>query len=112
MWNPVPNLDVGLDVVWWHLNTGFAGFANFGQNGAKPGCAVGVACYKISDQDAVAAVPRTIATKSANLVQIGIFVSWPGEIGRLPRGSHHFTISRFRAGSSRGAAASPFMFSK
>src|SRR6266478_3910808 len=25
MWNPVPDLDVGFDVVWWHLNTAFGG---------------------------------------------------------------------------------------
>jgi len=25
MWNPVPDLDVGLDVTWYHMNTAFGG---------------------------------------------------------------------------------------
>jgi hypothetical protein len=54
MWNPVPDLDVGLDVVWWHLNTAFGGgLANLGQNGAKP-----AGTYTISDKDAVSAIFR------------------------------------------------------
>jgi hypothetical protein len=28
MWNPVPDLDVGFDVGWVHLNTAFAGTAS------------------------------------------------------------------------------------
>jgi len=28
MWNPVPDLDVGFDVSWFHVNTAFAGTAN------------------------------------------------------------------------------------
>jgi hypothetical protein len=53
MWNPVPDLDVGVDVVWYHLNTAFAGSATIGQNGSKPS-----GRYTISDQDAVGAVFR------------------------------------------------------
>jgi len=53
LWNPVPDLDVGVDLLWWHLNTAFAGTATLGQNGGKPAGA-----YRISDQDALAAVFR------------------------------------------------------
>jgi len=53
MWNPVPDLDVGFDVVWWHLNTAFAGTANLGPNGAKPS-----GTYTISDKDALAGMFR------------------------------------------------------
>jgi hypothetical protein len=55
MWNPVPDLDVGLDVVWWHLNTAFGGgVANLAAPlGAKPS-----GQYAISDKDAVSAIFR------------------------------------------------------
>jgi hypothetical protein len=53
LWNPVPDLDVGVDVVWYHLNTAFAGTAALGANGAKP---AGV--YNISNQDTVGALFR------------------------------------------------------
>ncbi len=53
MWNPVPDLDVGFDVIWWHLNTAFAGTATLGGNGAKPS-----GTYTISDKDAVTAIFR------------------------------------------------------
>ena len=33
MWNPVPDLDVGFDVGWVHMNTAFAGFANLNNLG-------------------------------------------------------------------------------
>jgi hypothetical protein len=52
-WNPHPDLDIGVDVVWTHLNTAFAGTATLAANGARPG---GV--YSISDQDVVSAVFR------------------------------------------------------
>ena len=45
-WNPHPDLDIGVDVVWNHLNTAFAGTATLAANGARPG---GV--YTISNQD-------------------------------------------------------------
>ncbi len=47
-WNPHPDLDIGVDVMWSHLNTAFAGTAVLAPNGARPG---GV--YTISDQDVV-----------------------------------------------------------
>ena len=53
LWNPVPDLDVGFDVVWYHFNTAFAGTATLGTNGAKPS---GV--YTITNQDPLAAVVR------------------------------------------------------
>jgi hypothetical protein len=34
MWNPVPDLDVGFDVGWVHLNTAFAGMANLNAMGS------------------------------------------------------------------------------
>jgi hypothetical protein len=30
MWNPVPDIDIGFDLSWIHLNTAFAGQATFG----------------------------------------------------------------------------------
>jgi hypothetical protein len=45
-WNPHPDLDIGLDLVWSHINTAFAGTATLAANGARPG---GV--YNIQDQD-------------------------------------------------------------
>jgi hypothetical protein len=55
LWNPVPDLDVGFDVVWWHLNTAFnGGLATLAQTGAKPASAN----YTISNQDAVSAIFR------------------------------------------------------
>ncbi|HLH88962.1 MAG TPA: porin [Xanthobacteraceae bacterium] len=45
-WNPHPDLDIGVDVVWDHLNTAFSGTAFLAANGARPG---GV--YTVSDQD-------------------------------------------------------------
>jgi hypothetical protein len=53
MWNPVPDLDVGFDVVWYHLNTAFAGTATLAQTGAKP-----AGTYTISNQDSLGAVFR------------------------------------------------------
>jgi hypothetical protein len=55
IWNPVPDLDVGFDVVWYHLNTAFGGgTVNFATPvGAKP---AGV--YTVSNQDNVGAVFR------------------------------------------------------
>jgi len=53
VWNPVPDLDVVLDLGWWHLNTAFAGTAALGGNGAKP-----AGSYTISNQDALYSVFR------------------------------------------------------
>ena len=54
MWNPVPDLDVGVDLVWYHLNTAFGGsVATLPTTGAKPGGA-----YTLQDQNALSAVFR------------------------------------------------------
>jgi hypothetical protein len=61
MWNPVPDLDIGFDVGWVHLNTAFAGTANlnalatpFQQNASgRPG-----GLYTIEDQNILSAVVR------------------------------------------------------
>jgi len=55
MWNPVPDLDVGVDVVWYHMNTAFGGgVANLAAPlGAKP-----AGNYAISNLDAIGAVFR------------------------------------------------------
>jgi hypothetical protein len=52
-WNPHPDLDIGMDVMWNHLNTAFAGTATLAANGARPG---GV--YTIQDQDVLSVVFR------------------------------------------------------
>jgi len=52
-WNPHPDLDIGVDIVWTHLNTAFAGTATLAANGARP---AGV--YSIADQDVVSAIFR------------------------------------------------------
>ena len=61
MWNPVPDIDVGMDFTWVHLNTAFAGTANlnafgtpFQQNatGRPPGF------YNITDQNVYSAMFR------------------------------------------------------
>jgi hypothetical protein len=55
LWNPVPDLDVGFDVVWYHLNTAFNGSVlNFtAPVGAKP-----AGLYTVSNQDSLGAVFR------------------------------------------------------
>jgi hypothetical protein len=53
-WNPHPDLLVGLDLSWWHLNTGFAGAATLtAPAGARPSGA-----YTVSDQDVFSALFR------------------------------------------------------
>jgi hypothetical protein len=51
--NPHPDLDIGVDVVWDHLNTAFAGTATLTANGARPG-----GTYTIEDQDVVSVLFR------------------------------------------------------
>ena len=46
-WNPHPDLDIGVDVLWTHLNTAYKGLANFPVNGARPA----IAAATIDDQD-------------------------------------------------------------
>ena len=45
--------DIGVDVLWTHLNTAFAGTATLAANGARP---AGV--YSIADQDVVSVLFR------------------------------------------------------
>ena len=52
-WNPHPDLDVGVDVLWTHLNTSFKGTATLAANGARPG-----GTYAIDDQDVVSVMFR------------------------------------------------------
>jgi Porin subfamily len=52
-WNPHPDLDVGVDVQWTHLNTAYKGSATLAANGARP---TGV--YAIDDQDIVTVMFR------------------------------------------------------
>jgi Porin subfamily len=61
MWNPVPDIDIGFDLSWVHLNTAFAGMANLGSLGTvfQPnafGRPAGL--YSISDQNNFAATFR------------------------------------------------------
>jgi hypothetical protein len=37
-WNPVPQLDIGLEILYSKLNTAFKGPANFPVNGSRPVC--------------------------------------------------------------------------
>jgi Porin subfamily len=61
MWNPVPDVDVGFDLTWVHLNTAFAGTANLAQWGTpfqqnatgRPG-----GLYTIANQDVYSAFFR------------------------------------------------------
>jgi hypothetical protein len=52
-WNPHPDLDIGVDVLWTHLNTAYKGTGVLAANGARP---AGV--YAIDDQDIVSVMFR------------------------------------------------------
>jgi hypothetical protein len=52
-WNPHPDLDIGVDVLWTHLNTAYKGTGVLAANGARP---AGV--YAIDDQDVVSVMFR------------------------------------------------------
>jgi hypothetical protein len=52
-WNPHPDLDIGVDVLWNHLNTAFNGSAFLTPNGARPS-----GTYKIEDQDVLSVMFR------------------------------------------------------
>jgi Porin subfamily len=57
-WNPHPDLDIGLDILWTHLNTAYKGpVTAFTGSGARPNCTVGMGCT-LDDQDAVSAMFR------------------------------------------------------
>jgi hypothetical protein len=52
-WNPHPDLDVGVDVLWTHLNTAYKGTATLAANGARP-----AGPYAIDDQDVLSVMFR------------------------------------------------------
>jgi hypothetical protein len=52
-WNPHPDLDVGVDVLWTHLNTAYKGAGVLAANGARP-----AGPYAIDDQDIVSVMFR------------------------------------------------------
>ena len=55
-WNPHPDLDIGLEVLWAHLNTAYKGpVASLPTSGARPGCTVGCS---MDDQDVVSVLFR------------------------------------------------------
>ena len=51
-WNPVPQLDIGLEILYSKLNTAFKGPANVAANGSRPGVT------QIDDQDVWSAMFR------------------------------------------------------
>jgi hypothetical protein len=51
-WNPVPQLDIGLEILYSKLNTAFKGPANVAANGSRPGVTL------IDDQDVWSAMFR------------------------------------------------------
>jgi hypothetical protein len=52
-WNPHPSLEIGLDLIWWHLDTANAGTVGLIANGSRP-----AATYTVEDQDRYMAVLR------------------------------------------------------
>jgi hypothetical protein len=58
-WNPHPDLDIGVDVLWTHLNTAFKGNASaFTGSGARPSCVSAVGGCTIDDQDVLSVMFR------------------------------------------------------
>jgi len=58
-WNPHPDLDIGVDVLWTHLNTAFKGPATaIAASGARPACASATGGCSIDDQDVVSVMFR------------------------------------------------------
>jgi hypothetical protein len=55
-WNPHPDLDIGLDILWTHLNTAYKGPAFFAASGARPACTIAGCVF--DDQDVLAAYFR------------------------------------------------------
>jgi hypothetical protein len=63
-WNPHPDLDIGIDVLWSHLNTAYKGqISDFSGSGARPPCLggpgglVSSGC-RIDDQDVLSVMFR------------------------------------------------------
>ena len=57
LWNPVPNIDIGLDLSWYHNNTAFAGAAIIPTAAARPGSAL-VGPYAVTNADILQALFR------------------------------------------------------
>src|SRR5689334_235452 len=60
-WNPHPDLDIGLDVLWSHLNTAYKGAAvALPSSGARPGCTspTGTSACTVDDQDVLSVMFR------------------------------------------------------
>ena len=58
-WNPVPQLDIGLDIVYTKLNTAFKGPANLAANGSRPACTNNaVQACSVDDQGVWSALVR------------------------------------------------------
>jgi Porin subfamily len=53
-WNPHPDLDIGLELMWTHLNTAFKGTANLAASGAQPA----IVGAHIDDQDELSVLVR------------------------------------------------------
>jgi len=58
-WNPHPDLDIGVDVLWSHLNTAFKGpSVAVPASGARPACASLTGGCAIDDQDVLSVMFR------------------------------------------------------
>ena len=58
-WNPVPQLDIGLEILYSKLNTAFKGPANIPTNGSRPACINNaVNSCSVEDQDVWSAMFR------------------------------------------------------
>jgi hypothetical protein len=58
-WNPHPDLDIGVDVLWTHLNTAYKGNATaLAANGARPGCLSAGGGCSVDDQDVLSVMFR------------------------------------------------------
>jgi Porin subfamily len=58
-WNPHPDLDIGLDVLWTHLNTAYKGSATaIALSGAHPACASAGGGCNLDDQDVLSVLFR------------------------------------------------------
>ena len=60
-WNPVPQLDIGLDLLYTKLNTAFKGISNLNANGSRPACINGLpgnAGCSVDDQHVFSAMFR------------------------------------------------------
>ena len=58
-WNPHPDLDIGLEVLWTHLNTAYKGAAlALPSSGARPACTSPTGGCSVDDQDVVSVLFR------------------------------------------------------